>query len=106
MEEEIDETVSSLDEKDDEDSEEQKEEERISFPCPPSNESNSSTLMRVNIQGDSSVYAWGCWGGIPSFFNKYRYCFRIRFVHVICASLGASFAFSFHFSFMHHAGMR
>ena len=33
-------------------------------------------------------------------------CFRIRFVHAICASLGASFAFSFHFSFMHHAGMR
>ena len=37
MEEEIDETVSSLDEKDDEESEEQKEEERISYPCPPSN---------------------------------------------------------------------
>ena len=33
-------------------------------------------------------------------------CFRIRFVHAICASLGASFAFSFHFSFMHDAGMR
>ena len=32
-------------------------------------------------------------------------CFRIRFIHVICANLGASFAFSFHFSFMHHAGM-
>ena len=43
MEEEIAETVSSLDEKDDEESEEQKEEERISYPCPPSNESNSST---------------------------------------------------------------
>ena len=43
MEEEIDETVSSLDEKDDEESEEQKEEERISYLCPPSNESNSST---------------------------------------------------------------
>ena len=41
MEEEIDETVSSLDEKDDEESEEQKEEERIDHPCPPSNESNS-----------------------------------------------------------------
>ena len=39
----IDETASSLDEKDDEESEEQKEEERISYPCPPSNESNSST---------------------------------------------------------------
>ena len=33
MEEEIDEIVSSLDEKDDEESEEQKEEERISYPC-------------------------------------------------------------------------
>ena len=40
MEEEIDETVSSLDEKDEEESEEQKEEERISYSCPPSNESN------------------------------------------------------------------
>ena len=41
MEEEIGETVSSLDEKDEEESEEQKEEERISYPCPPSNDSNS-----------------------------------------------------------------
>ena len=41
MEEEIDETVSSLDEKDEEESEEQKEEERIDHLCPPSNESNS-----------------------------------------------------------------
>ena len=38
MEEEIDETVSSLDEKDGEESEEQKEEERIDHPCPLSNE--------------------------------------------------------------------
>ena len=43
MEEEIHETASSLDEKDDEESEEQTEEERISYPFPPSNESNSST---------------------------------------------------------------
>ena len=43
MEEEIDETMSSLDEKYEEESEEQKEEERIDHPCPPSNESNSST---------------------------------------------------------------
>ena len=43
MEEEIEDTVSSLDEKDDEESEEQKEEEWISYPCPPSIESNSST---------------------------------------------------------------
>ena len=48
MEEEIDETMSSLDEKDEEESEEQKEEERISSPCPPSNESNSSTHTLFN----------------------------------------------------------
>ena len=41
MEEEVDDTVSSLDEKDEEESEEQKEEEQISYPCPPSNDSNS-----------------------------------------------------------------
>ena len=40
MEEEIAETVSSLDEKDEEESEEQKEEEWIDHPCPPSDESN------------------------------------------------------------------
>ena len=49
MEEEVDETVSSLDEKDEEESEEQKEEERISYPCPPSNESNSSTHTLFNF---------------------------------------------------------
>ena len=49
MEEEIDETVSSLDEKDDEESVEQKEEERIGYPCPPSNESNSSTHTLFNF---------------------------------------------------------
>ena len=49
MEEEIGETMSSLDEKDDEESEEQKEEERISNPCPPSNESNSSTHTLFNF---------------------------------------------------------
>ena len=32
--------------------------------------------------------------------------FRSCFVHVICVNLGASFVFDFHFSFMHHAGMR
>ena len=40
MEEEINDIVSSLDEKDEEESEEQKEEERIDHPCPPSNEIN------------------------------------------------------------------
>ena len=49
MEEEIDETMISLDEKDDEESEEQKEEERISYPCPPSNESNSLTHTLFNF---------------------------------------------------------
>jgi hypothetical protein len=49
MEEEIDETVSSLDEKDEEESEEQKEEEWISYPCPPSDESNSSTHTLFNF---------------------------------------------------------
>ena len=48
MEEEIDETMSSLDEKDAEESEEQKEEERISYPCPPSNESNPPTHTLFN----------------------------------------------------------
>ena len=41
--------MSSLDEKDDEESEEQKEEGRISYPCPPSNESNSSTHTLFNF---------------------------------------------------------
>src|SRR3989337_3435337 len=49
MEEEIDDIVSSLDEKDDEESEEQKEEERIDRPCPPSNESNSSNHTLFNF---------------------------------------------------------
>ena len=48
MEEGIDETVSSLDEKDDEESEEQTKEERISYSFPPSNESNSSTHTLFN----------------------------------------------------------
>ena len=47
--EEIDETVSSLDEKDDEESEEQKEEERIDHPFPPSNESNSLSHTLFNF---------------------------------------------------------
>ena len=48
MEEEVDETMSSLDEKNDEESEEQKEEERISYPFPPSNESNPPTHTLFN----------------------------------------------------------
>ena len=50
MGEEIDKTVSSLDEKDDEESEEQNEEDRISYPCPPSNESNSPTHTLFNFR--------------------------------------------------------
>ena len=49
MEEGIDETVISLDEKDDEETEEKMEEERIDHPCPPSNESNSSTHTLFNF---------------------------------------------------------
>ena len=49
MEKGIDETVSSLDEKDDQKSEEQKDEERISYPFPPSNESIYSTHTLFNF---------------------------------------------------------
>ena len=49
MEEGIDETVSSSDEKYDEESEEQAEEEQIDHPFPPSNESNSSTHTLFNF---------------------------------------------------------
>ena len=41
--------MSSLDERDDEESEEQKEEERISYLCPPSNESNPPTHTLFNV---------------------------------------------------------
>ena len=61
---------------------------------------------QVNIEGHLSVQAWGCPGRHPIFVQQVLVCFRFRFVHVICANLGASFAFSFHFYFMHHAGMR
>jgi hypothetical protein len=49
MEEEVPDIVSSKYEKDEEESEEQREEERISYPCPPSNESNSSTHTLFNF---------------------------------------------------------
>ena len=49
MEEEFDDTMSSLDKKADDQSEVQKEEERISNPCPPYNESNSSTHTFFNF---------------------------------------------------------
>ena len=69
MEDEIAETVSSLDEKDDEESKEQKEEERISYPCPPSNESNSSTHTLFNVPSflpkDECYY--DCYDPVDSF---------------------------------------
>ena len=48
MEEGIDETMSSLDEKDDEESEEQAKEDQIDHPCLPSNESNPPTHTLFN----------------------------------------------------------
>ena len=55
---------------------------------------------QVNIQGYSSVYAWGCWGGIPSFFNKYRYVFGfvsfMRYVQVLERLLHLGFYFYFY----------
>ena len=63
MEEEIDETVSSLDEKDDEEREEQKKEEHISYMCL-SNESNSSTHTLFNFPSclpkDDCYDPWIC----------------------------------------------
>ena len=49
MEEEINDILSSLDEKDEEESEDQKEEERIDHPFPPSNESNSLSHTLFNF---------------------------------------------------------
>ena len=42
---------------------------------------------QVNIQGDSSFWAWGCPGRHPLFLQQVSVCFRIRFVHAICAIL-------------------
>ena len=55
--------------------------------------------------GEARAQAWGCPGRHPIFLQQVSVCFRFRFVRVICANLGASFAFSFLYSFMHHAGM-
>ena len=63
MEEEIDDTMSSLDEKDEEVSEEQREEERISYPCPPYNESNSSTHTLFNFP--SCLPKDECYDNVP-----------------------------------------
>ena len=65
----IDETVSSLDEKDDEESEEQKEEDRISYPRPPSNLSTSSIHTLFNaasfLPKDECYY--NCYDPVDSF---------------------------------------
>ena len=42
----------------------------------------------------------GMLGRHPLFLQQVSVCFRIRFVHAICASLGASFAFRFLFLFL------
>jgi len=77
MEEEIDETVSSLDEKDEEESEEQKEEERIDHPCPPSNESNS--LSHTLFNAPSFLSKDECYDPLDSFeislFDEHDACY-------------------------------
>ena len=69
MEEGIDETMGSLDEKDDEESEEQKEEEWVSYPCPPSNESNPPTHTLFNVRSflPKDEYHDNCYDPIDSF---------------------------------------
>ena len=42
---------------------------------------------QVNIQGLPSNQAWGCPGRHPLFLQQVSVCFRIRFIHVICAIL-------------------
>ena len=58
-----------------------------------------------DAQGTPSKYSrrlkrlsLGMLGRHPLFLQQVSVCFRIRFVHAICANLGASFAFSFQFS--------
>ena len=84
MEEEIAETVSSLDEKDEEESEEQKEEERIDHPCPPSNESNSLTHTLFNFPSclpEDECYVDDCYDPLDSFeisfFDELDACYAI-----------------------------
>ena len=62
-----------------------------------------------NIPGLPSNQAWGCPRRHLLFLLTIIGNFTWSYIfirHMICANLGASFAFSFHFSFMHHAGMR
>ena len=69
-------------------------------------------IKHGDAQGTPSKYSrilkrlsLGCPGRHPIFLQQELVCFGFRFVHVICVNLGASFVFSFHFSFMHHDGM-
>ena len=48
----------------------------------------------------------GMLGRHPLFLQQVSVCFRIRFVHAICAILERLLHLGFNFSFMHHAGMR
>ena len=62
-----------------------------------------------DIQGLPSNQSWGCPGRHPLFLLTIIGNFTWSYIfirHMICVNLGASFAFSFHFSLMHHAGMR
>lgn len=64
-------------------------------------------LKLGDAQGTPSKYSrslkrlsLGMVGRHPLFLQQVSVCFRIRFVHAICASLGASFAFRFLFFFL------
>ncbi|KAM3389827.1 hypothetical protein ACQJBY_011779 [Aegilops geniculata] len=69
MEEEINDIVSSLDEKDEEESEEQKEEERIDHPFPPSNEGNSLSHTLFNFPSNlpKDEFYDDCYDPVDSF---------------------------------------
>ena len=83
MEEEIDETMSSLDEKDYEESEEQMEEERIDHPCPPSNESNSSThTLFISLRAYGRMIAMMI-AMIPWIHLKYPFLMNLMLAMVV-----------------------
>ena len=65
----INDIVRSLAEKDEEESEEQEEEERIDHPCPPSNESNSSTYTLFNFPSclPKDDFYYDCYDPVDSF---------------------------------------
>src|SRR3989337_1574506 len=41
---------------------------------------------QVNIQGDSSIQAWGCPGRHPIFIQQLSVCLGFCFVHMICVN--------------------